>query len=105
VLKQRQTLGLTIDGAATEANLVLIANNAYVLRPLSIGERKRLDEGLLHLYVVDGNIDERTGTRFVIDAHAGRVAAAVDGEPEILETPLECTIEPRALRVLLPPSR
>ncbi|HEY2938396.1 MAG TPA: hypothetical protein VGJ27_01140 [Gaiellaceae bacterium] len=28
--------------------------------------------------------------------------AAVDGEPAVLETPLEFSIEPRALRVLLP---
>jgi diacylglycerol kinase family enzyme len=103
LLTHRQSLGLTIDGEATEAKLVLIANNAYTLRPLSLGARERLDEGLLHVYVVDGSVDERTGARFVIDAKAGRLAAAIDGEPEVVETPLECTIEPYALRVLLPP--
>lgn len=37
------------------------------------------------------------------DANAGRMRAAVDGEPEELETPLRFEIEPGALRVLLPP--
>jgi len=27
----------------------------------------------------------------------------VDGEPDVLETPIEFRIEPRALRVLVPP--
>ncbi len=35
---------------------------------------------------------------------AGSLEAAIDGEPEMLETPLEFRIEPAALRVLLPES-
>jgi hypothetical protein len=31
--------------------------------------------------------------------------ATVDGEPDVLETPLEFRIEPRALRVLVPAER
>jgi len=45
---------------------------------------------------------ERIGAQFVIDAAAGRLEAAVDGEPDVLETPLEFRVEPRALRVLVP---
>src|SRR5918911_1146614 len=102
LLTHRQPLGITIDGTPTESRLVLVAKNAYVLRPPTIGARERLDEGLLHLYVVQGRVDERTGQRFVVDAAAGRIEAAIDGEPELLETPIEFTIEPAALRVLLP---
>ena len=102
LLTHREPLGITIDGGSTESRLVLVANNAYVLRPPTIGARERLDEGLLHLYVVYRGVDERAGERFVVDAAAGRLAAAVDGEPEALETPIEFTIEPRALRVLVP---
>jgi diacylglycerol kinase family enzyme len=73
---------------------------------LSLGERERLDEGELHLYVAKGLLPgewhERTARRFEIDARAGRLPAAVDGEPEQLETPLEFTLEPQALRVLVP---
>jgi diacylglycerol kinase family enzyme len=38
----------------------------------------------------------------VVDAAAGRLEAAVDGEPDVLETPLEFRVEPYALRVLVP---
>jgi diacylglycerol kinase family enzyme len=103
LLTNRERLGLTIDGISTDANLVLVANNAYVLRPFALGRRECLDEGLLHLYVVDGRIDERTGRRFTVAGAAAGLKAAVDGEPVTLEPPLEFTIEPSALRVLLPP--
>ena len=83
---------------------MLVANNAYELGLLSIGERKRLDEGKLNVYAANawlpGSWDERSGERFTIDA--GKLQAAVDGEPEELETPLELSIEPGALRVLVP---
>jgi len=85
---------------------VLVSNNAYAVDVLSIGERVRLDEGQLYLYAPQGvlrsNWDERDGESFTVDARAGRLHAAVDGEPEELETPIEFRVEPRALRVLLP---
>ena len=40
--------------------------------------------------------------RFTIDAPAGQLEAALDGEPEEVETPLELSIDPGALRVLVP---
>jgi diacylglycerol kinase family enzyme len=104
--RRPKSLGITIDGRAVEARVVLVANNAYNLDLFSIGERERLDEGLLHLYVAHGWLrgswDDETGERFTIDAAAGRIRAAVDGEPEELETPLRFEIRPQALRVLLP---
>jgi diacylglycerol kinase family enzyme len=39
------------------------------------------------------------------DGCPAKVEAAVDGEPAMLEPPFEFTIEPRALRVLVPPRR
>jgi diacylglycerol kinase family enzyme len=102
----REPVGITVDGEPIRARVVLVSNNAYELGVLSIGERGRLDEGLLHLYaplgVLRSSWDERSGERFAIDAATGRIHAAVDGEPEVLETPVEFAIEPRALRVLLP---
>ena len=63
---------------------------------------------MLHLYVPHGirrvTWDERSGATFRINAVRGRVRAAIDGEPAALATPLELRIEPRALRVLLPPA-
>ena len=87
---------------------MLVSNNAYKLDLLSIGERERLDEGRLHLYVAHGifraHWDERSGERFTVDARRASLRAAIDGEPARLETPLEFGIEPRALRVLVPPA-
>jgi diacylglycerol kinase family enzyme len=99
LLTHREPLGITIDGEPVESRLVLVANNAYALELPSLGARERLDEGQLHLYVPG---DERVAARFVIDAAAGRLEAAVDGEPDVLQTPIEFRIEPRALRVLVP---
>lgn len=102
IVARRDPLGITIDGRPVESRLVLVANNAYVLELPSIGERERLDEGKLHVYVPDADPPERVGQRFVVDAAAGRLEAAVDGEPDVLATPIEFRIEPRALRVLVP---
>lgn len=103
----RRDVDVTVDGSPVPAPVVLIANNHYELSPLSIGERERLDDGLLHLYAPLGLLrsswEERTAERFVVDAARHRIAAAVDGEPLTFETPIEFRIEPRALRVLLPP--
>ena len=105
VLAHRDPFGITIDGRPVQSRLVLVANNAYVLELPSIGERERLDEGKLHLYVPDADPPERVGQGFVVDAAAGRLQAAVDGEPDVLATPIEFRIEPRALRVLVPPAQ
>jgi diacylglycerol kinase family enzyme len=99
LLTRRRPLGITIDGEPVETRIVLVANNAYGIDFPTIGARERLDEGELHLYVPG---DERAGERFVVDAAAGRLEAAVDGEPDVLQTPIEFRIEPRTLRVLVP---
>jgi len=107
--RNRSTLGITVDGQPVETHVTLIANNDYQLDLFSPGERERLDEGRLYLYVAHGLLpgswEERGGERFVIDSARGQLHAAKDGEPADLETPLEFTIERQALRVLLPPGR
>ena len=102
VRTHREPLGITIDGKPTETRLVLVANNAYDANLPTIGRRERLDEGLLHLYAAGGDPGEWVADRFVVDAKAGRIEAAIDGEPDVLRTPVEFRIEPRALRVLVP---
>jgi diacylglycerol kinase family enzyme len=105
VLTHREPLGITIDGRPEDTRLVLVANNRYELELPSLGARERLDDGALYLYVLGAATDGRPGERFTIDSSAGRLEAAIDGEPEVLETPIEFRVEPRALRVLLPPGR
>jgi diacylglycerol kinase family enzyme len=96
-----------VDGQRVDAPVLLVASNAYELDVFNVGERERLDDGLLHLYVAPGwrpaTWEERSAERFTVDASRHGVRAAVDGEPEVFDTPLEFTLEPRALRVLLPP--
>lgn len=106
--RHRHPLELSLDGRRLSARIVLVANNSYRLELLSIGERERLDEGCLHVYTAEGLVpggwnDER-GERFTIQSSLPRLQIAIDGEPTELETPLRFSIEPRALRVLLPRS-
>jgi diacylglycerol kinase family enzyme len=107
-LRHLSTRGLSVDGEPIRCRVLLVSNNDYKFDLLSIGERERLDEGLLHLYAGSGILraswTERSGERFRVDARAGALRAAIDGEPTRLETPLEFEVEPRALRVLVPPA-
>jgi len=101
-----RTQHFTVDDRPVRAQVLLVANNPYTFDLLSLGERKSLDEGRLHLYVPHGlrrvTWDERSGTELEIDVPQHRVEAAVDGEPTVLETPLRFRIEPAALRLLVP---
>jgi diacylglycerol kinase family enzyme len=107
------------------ALLVLVANNGYEMTTMAdLGERARLDEGLLHAYVIRavarrsllallahaavGGLERAEGwiewsaPAFAVESSRPRVHAAVDGEPAVLEAPLRFEIRPRALRVLVP---
>ena len=105
-LTSRDGLGLTIDGEPVDAQVALVSNNDYTLELFSLGERERLDEGRLHLYLASGwrfsHWEERACTSLTIDAARHRIKAAVDGEPAAFETPLEFSIDPLVLRVLVP---
>ena len=46
VVRHRHEVGLSLDGRPVSARVVLVSNNAYDLDVLSLGERRRLDEGL-----------------------------------------------------------
>jgi diacylglycerol kinase family enzyme len=106
LLRRPRGLGVSIDRKRVHARVVLVSNNRYELDLFSLGERERLDEGSLHCYVAHGWLprtwEEQSGEQFVVDARAGRMRAAVDGEPDELETPLRFEIQPRALRALFP---
>lgn len=100
---------IILNGNPVKARLVLVANNAYELVVLNIGERARLDEGKLHAYLAEEwwprTWHERVAETFRIGAPGGRLQAALDGEPVVLESPVELRIEPAALRVLIPAQR
>lgn len=109
------------------ALVVLVGNNGYGMTTMAdLGERARLDEGLLHAYVIRavarrsllallarvavGDLERAEGwtewsaPTFSVDSSRPRIHAAVDGEPAVLDSPLRFEIRPRALRVLLPPA-
>jgi diacylglycerol kinase family enzyme len=120
-------LDFEVDGKPEQrlALVALVASNDYGGGSLAeLGARERLDEGLLHAYVIEavgrgallgllartalGRAEEAEGLvewtceRLEIESGRGRVHAAVDGEPVVLGMPLELEIRPRALRVLVP---
>jgi diacylglycerol kinase family enzyme len=104
--RERHGLRATVDGRSVEARVIFLGNNAYELDLFNVGERERLDEGVLHLYTLEGWLPsawtERKGTSFTVETPGSKIEGAVDGEPVELESPLRFEVRPRALRVLLP---
>jgi diacylglycerol kinase family enzyme len=100
-------LRLPIDGEQVSARVILVANNAYELRLFDVGARASLDEGRLHLYSAAALLptawEERAAESFEFGGK-GLLTGAIDGEAVTLGRPFECRIEPRALRVRVPPS-
>jgi diacylglycerol kinase family enzyme len=103
--RDRHPEPFVVGGERLAARIVLVANNAYEIDLFDLGARARLDEGKLYAYVAKDWLprtwDERVAERFTVE-RAGGLRAALDGEPVELESPVELSIEPRALRVLLP---
>jgi diacylglycerol kinase family enzyme len=123
-------LSFEVDGSRRDhlALVVLVANNDYDMTSMAdLGERSGLEEGLLHAYVIEavdrrallamlaravaGKVETAEGwvewpsAGFRIETSSRRLHAATDGDPVILEPPLEFEIRPRGLRVLVPPAR
>jgi diacylglycerol kinase family enzyme len=102
---RRSPLRLEVDGSERKALILLIGNNEYNGR----GTRERLDGGSLSAYLLERHQrvrlhrETRAGTSFTVRARAPRVRAAIDGEPVELDSPLRFELEPRALRVRIPP--
>jgi diacylglycerol kinase family enzyme len=104
--------------------LVFVGNNAYDLELFRVGSRKCLDDGVLSLYVATttsrwgmvklgvraalGGLEQSRDfeTNCVaavsIDSRRSRVHVAVDGEIVRLDTPLDYSVWPGALRVFVP---
>jgi len=109
---------------ARRTPFVFIGNNAYTMEGLSIGERARLDEGVLSLYVAqhptrlgllrfafdalrgrlgeERDFDVLHAPDFDIDTHRKRLLVATDGEVTVMTPPLRYRMRPGALTVLVP---
>ena len=111
----------------TQTPLLFVGNNEYGTDVFNIGKRERLDTGELWVYVakptrlsrflalvarmalgslnVDRDLIVLRVTAAAIATQTSRVPVAIDGEVEILSTPLQYRIRPRALRVFVPAPR
>ena len=86
-----------------------------------LGKRDRLDAGVLGVVAVrvdsarqavalvrrgHGNgLTVLTADEVVVDADAAEIPVGIDGETVMLPTPVRCTIQPRALSVVVPRER
>ncbi len=115
-----------LDGVAfvRRVPFVFIGNNVYEMDLYNIGTRKRLDGGLLSVYflhrggrlgVLELLFRTLTGRlrqwrdfeametdELTIDTRKSKMIVACDGEVEVIETPLNYRIRPRALSVIVP---
>jgi diacylglycerol kinase family enzyme len=114
--------GREIDGSF----VILVSNNPYVLGPmLDLAQRRSLTTGRLGVVAInartgleaaavvtraalgraasDRNFHEFATASFQVRSRSGVANAGVDGEALTLPTPLDFTIHPRGLAVLVPP--
>jgi diacylglycerol kinase family enzyme len=120
------SMRLTVNGdtLARRTPFVFIGNNRYTMQGLSIGERDRLDDGLLSLYVAqhptrfgllrfaldavrgklgsERDFDVLEAAEFEVDTHRHRLRVATDGEVTVMAPPLRYRVRPGALTVLVP---
>ena len=113
-----QAAGTTFD--APQA--LLVSNNPYEMGDIAgLGRRARLDAGTLGVVAVrigsarqavalvrhahDQGLAMLTAGQVTVDADAAEIPVGIDGETVILPTPVHCTIQPRALRVVVPRQR
>jgi len=103
---RRRTERFVVDGSPLRASVVLVANNEYRLDLFAIGVRERVDEGTLAIYAARGlrglRWTERKASSVRVETSRSPTRAAIDGEPVLLESPVELRVEPAALRLLLP---
>ncbi|WP_296951863.1 diacylglycerol kinase family protein [uncultured Massilia sp.] len=103
---------------------VFIGNNSYTMAGLAIGERERIDDGQLSLYVAErptrlgllrfafdalrGKLADRAdfdvlhAPELEVDTHRSRLRVATDGEVAMMAPPLRYRVRPGALTVLVP---
>jgi diacylglycerol kinase family enzyme len=116
---------LRVDGErkSLRAPFVFIGNNVYLMEGFDIGSRERLDAGVLSVYLTTrrdrwalvilglralfGRLRQAkdfaalTAHGVRIETRHRRLLVATDGEVALMNTPLDYSIRPGALRVIL----
>jgi diacylglycerol kinase family enzyme len=108
--------------------IALIANNRYDVASLrGLGQRARIDEGVLQVSVIDierrldlagiaatvvwedaaqdDRVEQWTTTSIDVEAEAPELNVGIDGEAVVMATPVTVSVHAQALRILLPPNR
>jgi diacylglycerol kinase family enzyme len=122
----RNRLSARADVASIEApQAVLVSNNPYGTSDIAgLGRRDRLDTGRLGVIAIKvasaaqaigllrpqpaaghAGLTVLTATRVTVDSPHDQVPVGIDGETVLMDTPVRCSIEPNALRVVLPRQR
>jgi diacylglycerol kinase family enzyme len=105
---RRWTERFVVDGHPVRASAILVANNEYRLDLFSVGARERIDEGTLFVYAARGlrrlRWTERRAEQVRIESRRPGAQAAVDGEPAVLDSPVQLRVDAGALRLLVPPA-
>jgi diacylglycerol kinase family enzyme len=123
---RRHRLWISAEGleAPVRTPLLFVGNNRYLVNLLALGQRERLDEGLLCLYAIRassrarllwagirgifGRLDQQRDfvTAYVREAEVSydrdALTVSADGETVRLETPLTYRIRPKALKLIVP---
>ncbi len=113
-----QAGGARIEGPQA----LLISNDPYEMSDIAgLGRRARLDAGTLGVVAIrvdsarqaielarrghGKGLATLTADEVIVDADAPEIPVGIDGETVMLPTPVHCTIQPRALRVVVPRDR
>ena len=101
----------------TGPQALLVSNNAYETSDIAgLGHRARLDTGTLGVVIVNSamravellggrGVKILAGHEVLVDADVPEIPVGIDGETIMMPTPVRCAIQPRALRVRVPPDR
>ena len=101
---------------------LLISNGPYEMNDVAgLGRRARLDAGTLGVVAIrvdsarqaigllrrghGRGLTMLTAGEVTVDANAPEIPVGIDGETVMLPAPVRCTIQPRALRVVVPRQR
>ncbi|MGZ6677851.1 MAG: diacylglycerol/lipid kinase family protein [Nocardioides sp.] len=116
-------LQVRVDGLTVEnPQAVLVSVNPYGMGDVAgLGRRARLDTGELGVVAVtvdsarqavrllrhtkDHGLTHAGGPEVVITADTPQIPVGIDGEAVVVDSPVTCTVHPRALRVRVPRHR
>ena len=101
---------------------LLVSNGPYEMNDVAgLGRRARLDTGALGVVAIQAGSARQTiellrrghgqglttliTEEVTVDADTPQIPVGIDGETVMLPTPVRCTIQPRALRVVVPRER